>query len=571
MTATANKTESRVTKLCRKAFSAFGQDISAMFEVEMQCKHQQTTTETIESIEESFEKLTGVISVKAQGVLEGTLQLVFDQGGLFILSGVTLMLPKNVVLAEIKGGKISDVEGMNDAIGEMGNLLVGCWDRIFREGLKGHGHFAQSGTFVGSPWDDPETTIDLADDDEFLFALYETTVAPYPPFKCGAIFPKTMLAGASDAQGEEDAEPEPQEQETAAEQGESEQTEPEQAEAKEAEPEQSASEGAEPEQSEPEEAEPEAAEPEETESEPAEPEPAESEQAKPEAAEPEQSEAEQAEAEEAEAEETEPEQAVSEAAEPVEPEASEPEQTEPEETEPEPAEPEAAEPEQTEPEAAEPEKAEPEPAEPEPAAVVEEDVPEDEPQEQAVAQDDTDRQASDEGASQAVRTFALGEGDLANIVGFRAEEIMDTNVVWSSPDDSVKQALAKMQEHNVGYIMVGDNGVLDGILSNSSVAGAVSPYLRPAFAKWRRPLDDATLNIRVKWIMSRPVRTVRPGASLAAIVDDMRHLGGRCLPVVDERSRVLGIVTVFDIFRLFSAGADMQTAGKPAQAPPMLV
>ena len=52
--------------------------------------------------------------------------------------------------------------------------------------------------------------------------------------------------------------------------------------------------------------------------------------------------------------------------------------------------------------------------------------------------------------------------------------------------------------------MIGADGVLEGLVSKSDLAGAASPYLRPEFAKWRWPLDDATLQIKVKWIMSRP-------------------------------------------------------------------
>ncbi len=43
-------------------------------------------------------------------------------------------------------------------------------------------------------------------------------------------------------------------------------------------------------------------------------------------------------------------------------------------------------------------------------------------------------------------------------------------------------------------------------------------YIGPMFAKWRWPLDDATLQIKVKWIMSRPIHTISPQTPLAAIM-----------------------------------------------------
>jgi CBS domain-containing protein len=79
-------------------------------------------------------------------------------------------------------------------------------------------------------------------------------------------------------------------------------------------------------------------------------------------------------------------------------------------------------------------------------------------------------------------------GELSQI---RAEEIMQNRTIWISPEDSVQRALAIMQQKNVGYLIAGKDGALKGIVSQSDITGAISPYLRPIFAKWRRPSDDA--------------------------------------------------------------------------------
>jgi CBS domain-containing protein len=92
------------------------------------------------------------------------------------------------------------------------------------------------------------------------------------------------------------------------------------------------------------------------------------------------------------------------------------------------------------------------------------------------------------------------------------------------------------------------------------------------FAKWRRPEDDATLGVRIKWIMSRPVRTVRPDTTLAAMIECMRRFGGRCLPVVDERAGVQGIVTAVDILlHLLEADESFSWKGGPSQAPALVI
>ena len=131
-----------------------------------------------------------------------------------------------------------------------------------------------------------------------------------------------------------------------------------------------------------------------------------------------------------------------------------------------------------------------------------------------------------------------------------SNDMMQKQVTWTSPQDSLQQAIAKMQQTNAGYIMVGQNGALEGIVSKSDITKAMSPFLLPIFAKWRRPLDDATLKIRIKWVMSRPVRTIKPQTSLAAIIEHMSRFRGRCLPVMDEEGNVQGIVTASDIFQV---------------------
>jgi predicted transcriptional regulator len=123
-------------------------------------------------------------------------------------------------------------------------------------------------------------------------------------------------------------------------------------------------------------------------------------------------------------------------------------------------------------------------------------------------------------------------------------------LVWGSPEDSVQQAITKMQQYDSGYLMVGINGTLEGIVSNSNITWALSPYLRPIFAKWRRPLDHATLQIRIKWIMSRPVHIVKPETPLANVMENMCRYGVLCLPVVDQQGKAQGLVTEVNVFKV---------------------
>ena len=125
---------------------------------------------------------------------------------------------------------------------------------------------------------------------------------------------------------------------------------------------------------------------------------------------------------------------------------------------------------------------------------------------------------------------------------------MRTELVWADPEAPVDAVLAKMQDHNVSHVIVGSNPAPQGIVSRSDIAGAMSPYLRPTFGKWRRPLDDATLRIKVKWIMSAPLTTIAADAPLSAIMEQMQQLHKRALPVLDAQGAIVGMITAFDIF-----------------------
>jgi acetoin utilization protein AcuB len=106
-----------------------------------------------------------------------------------------------------------------------------------------------------------------------------------------------------------------------------------------------------------------------------------------------------------------------------------------------------------------------------------------------------------------------------------------------------------MQQAETSYMIIGNNNLAEGIISTYDLASAVSVYLKPVFAKWRRPEDDATLQIKVKWIMTKPVKTVKGDTSVAAVMDVMCQTGLRCMPVVSASGKVEGLITVYDILR----------------------
>jgi len=481
--------ESQAIELSAEALKTFCEDISSICGVSAQCNQHQVAAETVTALEERFKKLAAIFFVKAEGALEGTLQLILDREGLFTLAGVILNMPEQKILENREHGALEDAQSMSDVIKQAGDLMASAWQRVFDEKSDGQGHFVKTNTFIGDPWDKPEEKIGLAGDEKLLFVPYEIIIEPYSAFKCGVIFTKTISAGTSVSAPEKTASTEEE-----AEQKAEVKTE-EKAEAK-------------------------------TE-----------EKADKEAKEKTEIEAEgKAEVETERKAETEIQEKGSDADEGVVKEEA---------------------------------KASAGDKETAPDAKNSDNVT----QEKAAVPDRSEEFATG-GVSETIQKMTQSSADLpgesAHIsLTTSAKDIMQKDVVWCSPDDGVQNALTKMQQHSAAYLLVGKDGVLEGIISKSNITGAISPYLRPVFAKWRRPLDDATLNIRVKWMMSRPVHTTKPETPLAVIIENMLQFDCRCLPVVNDEDKVEGLVTVFDILKALNKGQNISSEKKTLQAHPL--
>ena len=567
--------ETRLLELSTESFKAFCGDISAMFGIGMECNNQETATVTIEVLQERFKDLVAVTGVKAEGALEGTFQIIFSREGLFTLAGaivrpaqMTSLLEKctgpEKTMKNIESGSLKEAEEVSDTVAEACNLLIGSCDRVFREGLEGHKHLLQTETFVGDPWDNPKEKIGLSGDEEYLFASYKITISSYPAFDCGVIFPQTIFAKVN-PEIEEKAEAEEKAKAEAEEKAKAEAEEKARAEAEEK-AKAEAEEKAKAEAEEKAKTEAEAKAKAETEA-----------KAKAEAEAKTKAETEaKAKAEtEAKAKTEAGEKAKAEAEEKAKPEAETEAKSDNEvkaEAIEEKDKSEAEARQETE------EKAETK------AEVKVEAEAEAEPQTEEKTSAPAQNQEPKKGkVSETIQKMTQspailpGESGKATITDICvssevcATDIMQKEMVWATPEESVQQALTKMQQRDSGYIMIGKDETLEGIVSKSDITGATSIYLRPIFTKWYGPLDDATLQIKLKWIMSRPVRTIRPETPLATIIENICRFGGRGLPVVNEEGKVQGLVTVFDIFRtLLNTNDNVSTVGKTAEAPALV-
>lgn len=130
--------------------------------------------------------------------------------------------------------------------------------------------------------------------------------------------------------------------------------------------------------------------------------------------------------------------------------------------------------------------------------------------------------------------------------------IMTARVVTVEMDDRleiVKEIFDTMNFHHL--LVVDEHKRLSGVVSDRDLLRALSPYVGSAAETAR---DLATLNKRVHQIMTRRPVTLRPQATVAEAISLLLAHRISCIPIVDEESKPVGIVSWRDLLRTLATG-----------------
>jgi acetoin utilization protein AcuB len=120
--------------------------------------------------------------------------------------------------------------------------------------------------------------------------------------------------------------------------------------------------------------------------------------------------------------------------------------------------------------------------------------------------------------------------------------------VWTvGVDDSMQQAISICREHRIRMLPVLKDGKLVGVLSDSD--------LKRASASDATTLDVHELlyllsKIKVKDIMTKDPVTVPPNHTVEETAEILMNRKVSGAPVVDEKGRVVGIITRDDLFKV---------------------
>jgi CBS domain-containing protein len=110
------------------------------------------------------------------------------------------------------------------------------------------------------------------------------------------------------------------------------------------------------------------------------------------------------------------------------------------------------------------------------------------------------------------------------------------DIFWTTPDASVFDALRLMAKHNVGALLVLEDGELAGIFSERD-------YARKVILLGRTSRETA-----VRDIMTREVIYVEPNQTAEECMAIMTNHHIRHLPVM-ERGRLVGVISIGDVVR----------------------
>lgn len=165
------------------------------------------------------------------------------------------------------------------------------------------------------------------------------------------------------------------------------------------------------------------------------------------------------------------------------------------------------------------------------------------------------------------------EAEVVAVHGRSVDEVMTRDVVTVHRDASFKSVVRTLAQHRVDAVpVVDDDRRLVGVVSSSDLTCHEEPP--PRWADWlTRRGRDAARKARGDTagdLMSAPVRTVAPEATVGAALREMaRHHVGR-LVVTDARG-IAGILTRSDLLRVFlrddeEIRADVLQALAPATA-----
>jgi CBS domain-containing protein len=122
-------------------------------------------------------------------------------------------------------------------------------------------------------------------------------------------------------------------------------------------------------------------------------------------------------------------------------------------------------------------------------------------------------------------------------------DIMRPELIEAAPEDTLGEVADRMNEVNVGAVVVKDHGRLIGILTERDMLKAMGARVHTSEARVRQ------------WMTPDPI-TAAHDMEVEEAARIMLDNGFRHLPVVDEAGRVIGVVSLRRVVAATNVAAD---------------
>lgn len=140
--------------------------------------------------------------------------------------------------------------------------------------------------------------------------------------------------------------------------------------------------------------------------------------------------------------------------------------------------------------------------------------------------------------------------------------IMTHQVTTIHLDETLATLQRIFAKHKFHHVLVVENDILVGVVSDRDLLKALSPNLGTAAETTK---DLATLNKKVHQVMQRNLHTLSPSAGVYDAVRLFNKERVSCIPVVNEKGVPVGILSWRDIMRAIEAQQARKLAAKASQ------
>ena len=125
--------------------------------------------------------------------------------------------------------------------------------------------------------------------------------------------------------------------------------------------------------------------------------------------------------------------------------------------------------------------------------------------------------------------------------------LMTNNVKLATENQTIRVVCRMMYEYNIGSIVI----LKDSTFGNAEGERPIGIVTERDIVRLIGHSDPLLIDAPVREVMSSPLITINPNSSIRDAMESMQQKDIRRLPVVDNKGKMVGIITAKDIIKAF--------------------